>query len=298
MPGVIPGFRRVLNRDGTFNTSRIGVKRRFLSDSYHILLTISWPKCLALFALGYLLTNLLFGSLYYLCGQGAIDGLTNADPFTHFWECFFFSVQTLATIGYGKLAPASLCAHALVTIEALVGLFFLALSTGLFFSRFSRPTARVAMSNRALIYSHNGTPTLFIRIANERTNQIVDASVNVIHVTTITTKEGEIFRKINDLKLVRSRSPIFAATWTVMHPITEDSPLYGLTAERMRETDMEILVSFTGLDDTLNQPVHTRYSYSSDEILTNHRFVDMLGWNDDGSARIDLTKIHETVPVA
>lgn len=289
-------FTRVLNRDGTFNTTRIGIKKGFFSDLYHSTLTISWPKFLTTICMAYIGTNLWFATLYFLCGPNAIEGMKHETALQHFSECFFFSVQTLATIGYGKLAPVTLATHILVTMEALTGLFGIAIATGLLFTRFSKPTARVVMSKSAVVSNHNGKPMLIFRIANERTNQIVEAQVRLILVSTSTTSEGVQFRTMKDLGLLRSNSPVFAATWTVMHPIDDTSPLKGLDDKGFREIDAEVLVSFTGIDDTLNQTVHTRHSYTTDEIQFNHRFVDILSW-DDNSATIDLTKIHDTVPV-
>ncbi len=289
-------FDRVLNRDGSYNAIRYGVKKAPFSDSYHSLLTITWRKFSLLMLAGYLLINLFFAALYFLCGKEGLQGSSYDDCAQRFLDCFFFSVQTFATIGYGKLVPNSLATNILVTFEALVGLMSVAVSTGLVFSRFSRPTARVIFSNAALITQHLGKPALMFRMANERANQIVDATVNITLIITVATPEGSPFRKVVDLPLQRSRSPIFANSWTVVHLIDEKSPLYGVTKESMIESEMEMIVSLVGTDDIFSQSVHSRFSYTPHEIEWNKVFVDMLHWKD-GVLKIELDKIHAVRPI-
>ncbi|MEC4813600.1 MAG: ion channel, partial [Scytonema sp. PMC 1069.18] len=287
-----PAKRRMVNRNGSFNVLRKGVSNSRWRDPYHLLLTLAWYKTLALIALGYILANTLF-ALAYLAGG---DGIENARP-GHFFDAFFFSVQTMASIGYGAMYPKTFYTNFLVTIEALLGLIGLAMATGLMFARFSLPKARVMFSNVAAIAPYNEVPTLMFRVANERQNWILEAQVRVSLARSEMSKEGEQMRRFYDMGLVRSQSPLFALTWTVMHPIDENSPLYGVTSEAMVEDEMEVVVTLTGLDETVSQTIHARHSYIAEEILWNVRFVDILSRTRDGKRTIDYSCFHDVMPL-
>jgi inward rectifier potassium channel len=239
----------------------------------------------------YLGANVAFALGYLSIG----DGIEEARPGS-FSDAFFFSVQTMATIGYGKMAPRGLAANLLVTLEALVGLLGLALVTGLVFAKFSRPTARVLFSRHAVITRFDGTPSLLFRMANERGNQIAEAQAHLVLLRTERTPEGEEVRRVHDLRLRRSQSAFFALTWLVVHPITPDSPLHGETPESLREKDLDLVASVTGLDETLSQSVHARHAWSAHQILWNHRFADVLVRLADGRRAIDYRKFHEVLP--
>jgi inward rectifier potassium channel len=183
-----------------------------------------------------------------------------------------------------------------VTMEALVGLLGLALVTGLVFAKFSRPTARVLFSRNAVITTFDGVPSLLFRMANERGNQIAEAQAHLVLLRTERTPEGEEVRRVHDLRLRRGQSAFFAFTWLVVHPITPDSPLFGETAATMQERDLDLVASVTGLDETLSQSVHARHSWSVEQILWRHRFVDVLVTLPDGRRAIDYRKFHEVAP--
>jgi len=283
---------RLLNRDGTFNIQRPRLGGFHWTDLYHPLLSMTWPRFLCILLSSYFTLNVLFALAYYSLGLESLDGHNAVTKWDGFLTCFFFSVQTFATIGYGRIAPASLAANSLVVVEAFVGLLMMALYTGLLFARFSRPTAKVIFSNVAIIASHEGVPSFIFRMANTRFNQIVEAQVSVVLLQSEVTAEGETYRTFYDLKLERNRSPIFALTWTVVHPIDNDSPLYGKTREALLDLDAEILVSLTGIDDTFSQTIHTRFSYTPAEIVFNKTFKDMLS-RPAGVLSIDLKSIHE-----
>jgi inward rectifier potassium channel len=204
---------------------------------------------------------------------------------------FFFSVQTMATIGYGYMTPITTTANIIVTIEALWGLSFFAFVTGLVFSKFSRPTAHVLFSDVAVISDFNSKPHLKIRMANQRTNRIVDANARLYLMRSTLTKEGYHMRRFYDLSLVRSDVPLLQLTWTLLHKIDEKSPLYGLTQEQMIENDDEIVVSLIGLDETLSQTIHARHSYVSEEIIPNAFFVDVIT-QKDGVVHVDYRQFH------
>jgi inward rectifier potassium channel len=280
------------NRMRRFNIVTKGMSHSVWRDPYHLLLTLNWWRFFGLIALGYVATNALF-ALLYLAGGNAIE---NARPGS-FADAFFFSVQTMASIGYGAMYPRTDYANILVTIEALIGLTGLAMGTGVTLARFSRPTARVTFSRVAVIAPHNEMPTLMFRAANERRNQILEAQMRVSLLRDEFTAEGEFMRRFYDLKLIRSQSSFFALTWTVMHPIDESSPLYGETPDSLAQTKAEVVVSLVGIDETVSQTVHARYFYLEQEILWHHRFADVLLEKPNGQRLIDYNRFHEVIPL-
>ena len=286
-PGV---SRRVAGRQITL----LGVRKYDFGDLYHLILTLSWPQFFAVVILFYLVVNSVF-ALAYIASP---DSIANARPGS-FADALFFSIETLATVGYGYMNPHTTYGHTVASIEILFGIMTFAVVTGLVFARFSRPTARVIFSRNVVIDSFNGHPTLMLRAANQRENQILEASANLSLVRDETTAEGQRFRRFYDLPLVRSRSPAFAMTWTIMHTIGADSPLHGMTAESLRDCTANLTVTITGLDETIVQPVHARDDYKASDILLGHRFVDLLVAMPDGDPRVDLRKIHDvTIPPA
>ncbi|MEM6253062.1 MAG: ion channel [Cyanobacteria bacterium P01_D01_bin.156] len=285
--------RLLLYREQRYpNIERLGVTHSYWGDSYHILLTISWPAFMLLVGGCYLLVNALFAIAY---GLNA-DAIANIRP-GHFQDLFFFSVQTMASIGYGAMYPTSNYTHSLVVIEALFGLCFTAVTTGLVFARFSLPTARILYSAVAVVAPFNGVPTLMFRTANERRNYILEAQLWVTLVRDEVTEEGEHIRRFHDLPLVRSHTPVFSLSWTAMHPITIDSPFYGETPETLEQNRAEIIVTLTGLDETLSQTIHARHAFSDNEIHWNYKFVDIISTNQAGRLVIDYNHFHSIEPV-
>ena len=284
---------RLLARGTADETLAIGLRRALFGDLYHFALRIPWWSFLLGGLLFYAFANALF-ALCYLLQPAAI---ANARPGS-FWDAFFFSVQTMATVGYGQMWPATLYANLVVTLETLVGLMLLALATGLVFARFSRPTARILFSRVAVIGPHNGRPTLSLRAANQRRNQILRAEVALALLRDEQTEEGVMIRRFYDLKLARHRTPVFAMTFTILHEIDPDSPLWGATAASLAAQNVELVVTATGIDETIAQQVHARTSYLHDEIRWNHRFVDVIGWTEEGRRAIDYRRFHDTVPLA
>lgn len=269
-----------------------GLPARPLADVFHFLITSPWRRLFALIVAAYLAANALFAAGYLALG----DDIENATPGS-FSDAFFFSVQTMATIGYGKMSPKTLGAHLLVSVETVVGMLGLATMTGLVFTKFARPTARVLFSAVAVVRPYEGVPSLMIRMANARASQIVEATLSMVLVRGEVTSEGEQVRRIRDLKLVRGRSAMFALTWTAIHPIDEDSPLYGQDAAAYRASDADLIVSLTGLDESLAQTVHARHAYRADEVRFGHRFVDVLAVRPDGVREIDYGRFDETEPM-
>jgi inward rectifier potassium channel len=237
----------------------------------------------------FLSVNLIF-ALLYLADP---SGISNAQP-GKFADAFFFSVQTLGTLGYGVMAPHSLYTNLLVTAESFTGILIIALFTGIIFARFSRPVARVLFSRIAVVTPFDGVPTLMFRAANQRGNSILDANVTVSLARQYTTREGAEMRRFQELKLSRSNNPLFALSWTVMHPIDEASPLYGLTPEQMAAEDMEIVIMLSGMDETIADRIFTRHAYWNDEIIWHKRFVDVISLTPDGRRIVDLSHFHDT----
>jgi inward rectifier potassium channel len=281
-----------LSREPADATRAIGLRRPLLGDLYHRTLRMGWLPFLLLGAVLYVATNTVF-ALLYLLQPGAI---ANAQPGS-FWDAFFFSVQTIASVGYGQMYPATFYANLIVTAEAASGLLFLALATGLVFARFSRPTARILFSRVAVIGPHNGRPTLSLRLANQRRNQILQAEVQLNLLRDEETAEGVMLRRFYVLKLQRDRTPVLAMSFTVLHEIDEDSPLWGLTAASLAAINGELVVTAAGIDETSAEQVHARTSYLPDQILWGRRFVDVIGWTEDGSRIIDYRQFHDTVPL-
>ncbi len=257
-------------------------------DVYHSLLTMSWWSFFMLLAMLFVVFNFAF-ALLFLSNPG---GIANARPGV-FADAFFFSVQTMATIGYGQMYPQSLYANLLVTLEVLLSMAALAVATGLIFARFSRPTARVVFSRVAVITRHEGVPTLMFRAANQRRNLILEAEVNVSLLRDETTAEGVSMRRFHDLAVDRHRTPAFALTWTVMHRIDEQSPLYGATPKSLKDIHAEIVVTLLGVDETFAQTVHARHGYSAENIVWNRRFANILDRLEDGTRVIDYRRFHD-----
>ncbi len=267
-----------------------GQDRGRFMDVYHKVLTVSWPWFFLELAAAFIAVNLAFALLYTLDPHG----IANARPGS-FADDFFFSVQTLGTLGYGVMAPRTLYTNLLVTAESFSGILTIALFTGIIFARFSRPFARVVFSKVAVVAGFDGVPTLMFRTANQRGEFIMDASVVVTLARQHTSVEGVTMRRFQELKLIRSSNALFALSWTVMHAIDQDSPLYGLTRQEMMDREMEIVVMLNGLDEILADRIYARHAYWADEILWNRRFVDVISTTPSGTRLVDLTLFHDTV---
>jgi inward rectifier potassium channel len=263
---------------------------RPLSDLYFYLISVSWTRLLLIIVGLFVFINCVFAAGYMMDG-----GVANAHR-SSFADNFFFSVQTMATIGYGMMAPRSFISNVLVSVEALSGLVALAVVTGLVFARFSRPTARVRFSKLVVIAPRNGVPSLMFRVVNQRTNRIVEAQVHLVYSRWETTREGESMRRFYDLHLERSRNALFSLSWTVMHSIDDSSPLFGQTAESLKESRGLIIASLVGLDESFLQNIHVRYVWTADEIAWGMRFVDVLEELPDGTFSIDYSHFDEVEP--
>ena len=281
--------RRLLNRDGTFNPRRSGLPFLSSLSAYHYMLTISWPKFYAMILGGYLAVNALFALAYLACGMDSLIGAKPSAMGGAFWRAFFFSVESLSTIGYGNVTPNGMPAHFVMTFEALVGLLGLALGTGILFARFSRPTAALLFSTRAVVAPYHGKTAFMFRVTNSRTNQLVELEAKLL----FSRIEGSV-RKYDQLALERSRVTFFPLSWTVVHPINEKSPMFEMTHADLVAKDAEFLILLTGIDETFSQTVHARSSYKPDEIVVGYRFVNIYNpMDDDGVVSIDVRRLSE-----
>jgi inward rectifier potassium channel len=273
------------------NITTLGQKRLLHEDFYHSVLLWPWWKFFLFVFASFLGANALF-ALLFMAQPGAISNARDGS----FEDAFFFSVQTLATIGYGAMSPATLYGHVVVTLEAVTGILGVALVTGLAFSKFARPTARVLFSERVVVSKRNGVPHVMFRMANWRHNTVVEATLRVNILLDDVTEEGDKLRKLVELPLVKDRSAMFILTWTAMHLVDEKSPFYGPNAlENLRAKRAELMLSFNGIDETFGQNIHARYRYTLEHIAWNARFVDVL--TVEGEKRvIDYSKFHDVEP--
>ncbi len=269
-----------------------GHDARWYDDVYHRLLVIPWWQFFGLITLVFFIANAVFGGLFMLV-PGSIGGARRGS----FEDAFFFSVQTLATIGYGTMYPATLYGHCVVTLEALLGLMSVALMTGLTFAKFARPTSRILFAERFVINTFDGVPHVMFRMANWRGNLIVEAQLHVIVLVDERTAEGETFRRPTELPLVRDRNATFVLSWTAMHTIDEKSPFAGDDPlAKLRARNAQVVLSLSGLDETMGQTIHSRYTYSLDDCVVNARFADLVQMSPNGSRVIDYSFFHDIIP--
>ena len=282
--------KRLINRDGSFNVARRALSFWKSAGVYQALLSMGWGRFLVFTSMGYLALNLFFALLYFLIDvpMSAIEG-DDPGAWNTFLRCFFFSVQTSSTIGYGHVLPAHVAANVLVTIESYVGLIGVALITGLVFARFSRPMAHILFSDHALIapYGETGRALMF-RIVNGRQNQLIELSVQM----SISWMEEGV-RQFRTLKLERSRVPFFSLNWTIVHPIDDNSPMRGLDVKKLRQHEAEVTILLTGMDETFSQTVHTRSSYRADEIVQGARFLPMFHDDPHEGIVLEVDKLSE-----
>ena len=284
---VPPGARRVTQQGSSFYV--VGEQRALLRDAYHTFLRMPWAVSLGAIALGFFVANLLFAAIYMIVGGvGGADG--------SFVDALSFSVQTMATIGYGVMHPASGGATAVMIVESMVGMIVTALATGLVFAKFSRPTTRVAFSKNVVFTQHDGKRTMIFRVGNRRGNVIIEAQLHVVAIVTMVTAEGETFYKAHDLKLVRHRQVGMTRGWTVMHVIDETSPLFGLDQAGLAKAELEIYIALTGIDDITMQTVHSMNQYTDAHIKFGYRFADTLKPLPDGRFLLDLRNFDAVVP--
>jgi len=298
-PGFDPGLtqqfnaplRRIINKDGSFNVHRRGTTWHDFHP-YLYLINVGWTRFFILLFLGYLAVNTLFAVVYHLLGPGQLQGAEASTAAGQFLNAFFFSAHTLSTVGYGSIYPRGLGANIVASFESLVGVLGFALATGLLFGRVSRPSAKIGFSDRMLITSYQDLTALQFRVVNRRTNDLMELEARVL-LMTVESENGQPLRQYKQLKLERDKVLFLPLTWTVVHPIDNESPLWGKTAEDLVRLQAEVLVLLKGYDDTFNQTVLTRYSYRHDEVVFDRRFAPAFSVDGDGDLVLELRKVGE-----
>jgi inward rectifier potassium channel len=279
---------RIENQDGRFVIRGMGRWYHHWRDPYHLLLTIPWIGFVGIVSVTYLCLNALF-ALAYLAGGDCLEGAVAGS----FGDAFFFSVQTFASIGYGAIHPKTFYANSIVTIESITSLLSIAVLTGLAFARFSRPIAKVLFSKFIITTTHNSQPALMFRVANERHNFILEAQAQIYLIIDEVTDEGEFMRRFHELKLLRQRTPSLVLTWTIVHPIDADSPLYGLNADDLERLDANISVLISGVDETVAYTITARHVYATKEILFDRQFESIIHKSTSGDRYFDYSLFHQ-----
>jgi inward rectifier potassium channel len=297
-PGLTTQFsgelRRTINANGSFNVKRKGLRWRD-ANPYLVLIDTTWPRFLLIVAAGFLVINMIFAGLYLALGVSHLKGLES--DMGDFANAFFFSVHTMTTVGYGNVYPDGPWANMISSAEAATGLMVFAVATGLLYGRFSRPSARIVYSKNALIAPYQDGTALQFRVANARSNTLMNIEAKVL-LMTVEASDGELRRKFVDLPLERPQIYFFALTWTVVHPIDEASPLFGKTAEDLRKMSAEILILLQGFDDTFSQVVHSRYSYPHHEFIWGAKFVPSFKVDNKGGLVVEVDRIDELKSVS
>ena len=296
-PGYDPGLtqqfgaplRRIINRDGTFNVRRRGTTWRDFHPYLHLVNT-SWPAFLATLFLGYVVGSTLFAVVYYALGPNQLQGIEVHGEVQRFLFTFFFSTQTLSTVGYGAIAPRGIAANVVASFESLCGVLGFAVATGLLFGRVSRPSARIGFSDNMVIAPYQDGFSLQFRVVNQRRNELMEIECRMM-LMTVKGLSGQSQRSYELLRLERSQVLFLPLTWTVVHPIDRESPLFGKTPEDLAQSQAEVLILIKAYDDTFSQTVLARYSYRHDEILWNRRFMPAFFVDDEGDLVLEVKKV-------
>lgn len=286
----------LINKDGSPNVKRKGLPFFNTANNYHTLITMSWGKFWLMVIGAYLVINIVFALIYTSFGRDALDNTLGDDAFHHFMDAFFFSAQTISTVGYGHISPKGMAANSVAAIESMMGLLAFALATGLLYGRFSRPSAKIAYSKNILIapYLENGRAVMF-RLANLRRNILIDLEVEIIFSFNETV-DGKTVRRFYPLQLERRKVSVLTLNWTVVHPLDERSPMIDMTKEDLHNNEAGFAILLRAFDDTFSQTVHSRTWYQSTEIIWGAKFKPVFDREEDGRIALDLSKISEFEP--
>ena len=282
-------LRRVINKDGTFNVRRRGATWRDFHPYLH-LINLGWVPFFGVLFLGYLVVNTLFALAYYGLGPGHLLGADASTEAGRFFNAFFFSAHTLSTVGYGSISPKSLESNIVAAVESLVGVLGFAVATGLLFGRVSRPSAKIGFSEKLLVAPYQNMQSLQFRVVNRRRNDLMELEARVL-LMTVEPNDGQPTRSYRQLKLEREQVLFLPLTWTIVHPIDSESPMFGLTAEDLERLQAEVMILIKAYDDTFSQTVLARYSYRYDEFGWNQRFAPAFSVDSDGDLVLDLQKV-------
>jgi inward rectifier potassium channel len=272
---------RLVKRNGEFNVKKLGQSFEVKLNLYHRLITMHWTRFVLIIFAFYIFLNFFFATIYFGIGVENLEGIDASDHLSAFQEAFFFSSQTLTTVGYGKISPSGFITNTIAALEALLGLMSFALMTGLLYGRFSRPNPSIRFSRKAIISPYLDINALMFRCINERSNQLMNVSANMILSRNEFKEDGELIRRYHTLELERVKIKFFPMSWTIVHPITKESPMWGQTPESLASSDSEILVSLEGTNDTFADPIHARHSYLYNELDWGASFESILDTEGD-----------------
>jgi inward rectifier potassium channel len=286
--------QRLLNKDGTFNSRRVGLSFLETFNFYHYLVGVKWWKFGLIILSGYVFLNFLFAVIYYILGvDNHLLGVIASNELDKFLEAFFFSAQSFTTVGYGRISPVGVWTSSIAAFESLVGLMCLAIATGLFYGRFSKPVSKILYSKKALITPFKDITAFQFCIANEQKSEMIDVEVRVMFSILKNHTSPTPSRKYYNLELEYNKINFFSLVWTVNHIIDSQSPLYGLTNEDFEKGFAEFLILIQGYDDTFMSNTHSRSSYRHNEIIWGAKFVNIYGFDGDGRTTVALDKISE-----
>ncbi len=283
----------LINKDGSVNVKRRGLSRFNTADNYHTLIKMSWGKFWVVVLSGYLVANLIFALIYVLIGMDSLNGASGNSTSSYFLDAFFFSAQTISTVGYGHISPRGVVANSVAAFESMIGLLAFALATGLLYGRFSKPSAKIVYSENLLVspYKENGRGLMF-RLANIRKNVLIDLDVEVIFSYNEFV-DGKPVRRFFPLELERKYVSLLTLNWTVVHPLDANSPLIDILHEDLETYQATFAVLLKTFDDTFSQTVHSRTSYTAQDMVWNAKFVPMFNRDEDGRIELDISKISE-----
>lgn len=287
----------LVNKDGSPNVRRIGLPFFNTANNYHTLITMSWTKFWLLVLSGYLILNIIFAFIYFSFGAGSLTGASGDSTFHRFMDAFFFSAQTISTVGYGRLSPNGMMSNSIAALESMLGLLAFALATGLLYGRFSRPSAQIAFSKHMLVapYLENSKGLMF-RLANLRRNMLIDLEIEIIFSFNETI-DGKVMRRFYPLEVERRKVSLLTLNWTIVHPLDENSPIKDMTKEDLENSEAGFAILLRAFDDTFSQTIHSRTAYQAQDMVWDAKFKPVFDRDEDGRIVLDLSKIsdHELV---
>ncbi|MBK5284829.1 MAG: K+ channel, inward rectifier [Bacteroidia bacterium] len=289
---IVARNQRLMHSDGSSNIRKKGLNFFENLQFYHSLIKMSWTKFNLIVVASYIVMNLFFACLYEFIGIENLAGVMGITPFEKFTDSFFFSAQTLTTLGYGRINPMGNLASTVAAIESMVGLLGFALATGLLYGRFSRPRARLVFSKNAVVAPYQGINGWMFRFASKSHSQLLEVEVSII-LTLIVKENGIDTRKFFPLELERNKITMLSMSWTVVHPIDDKSPLKDFAYSDLEKSDAEFLIFIKGFDDTFADTIHSRTSYKFDEVIFGAKFITIIGKGSDGSPELNIAGIHE-----
>lgn len=284
---------RVLNKDGSFNIEKTNISFFERLNFFHTLVTMKWSHFFGFIILGYFIVNLLFATVYSFIGVENLTGTQGMTPFEQFMEAFFFSAQTITTLGYGRVAPLGLPANIIAAVESLLGLLFFALATGLLYGRFSKPVSKIKYSENAVISPYRGINGFMFRLVNPQRNELLDVEINV---SVSMKREHSELRDFHVLELERDKVRFFPSMWTIVHPIDENSPLYEFKEDDFKNKDVEFIAFLRAFDESSGQMVYSRSSYKANEIKWGEKFI-YAAKRHERKTLIDVSRINESEKV-